>query len=665
MVDISATAAVDSVTTWWMPRDGLDRLIVLLRDDGRRVIGPTVRDAAIVYAEIASAADLPSGMQDEQAPGRYRLSPAPASTSERTFDFAASPTSWKTFTFPAIVPLRGARRDGNEIIAMESQREVAAMAFIGVRACDIAALRIHDDVLAKGPYVDADYEARRAGNLVVAVECARPSGTCFCSSMGTGPEVNAGFDLALTEVEDGFAVRAGSDVGNTLVDRLGLEVATGDQLRAAAQVPIGAREAMAGQIGVASEGLPGRLMQQLEAPGWAAVAERCLACTNCTMACPTCFCTSVSQTSDLLGAETESQREWASCFALDFARVAGGNFRPRVQDRYRQWLTHKFATWVDQFGTSGCVGCGRCITWCPVGIDVREELAAIAPVEAPSQPRLASPLEVAGPARYAIGVVTGIQPETSDTYTLAIDDLPDVVCQGAPGQFVMLELPGFSAVPISVSRYRRNGIDLTIRAAGASTRAIVSLRAGNQIGLRGPLGRGWPLVEVDGHDVIIVAGGIGLAPLRPLIDHCLAIRPRLGSVRVFYGARTPSDLLFLDEITTWRKRADIGIEVTVDRADASWTGSVGVVTQLFDRERLDVAQSTAFVCGPEKMMSASWLALAGRGIMPERVFLSMERHMECGIGLCGHCQLGPHFVCKDGPVFSRRELGQSLDVEGL
>lgn len=661
------TMAVERADTrhMWLSRQDLDRVIAHLREDGRRVIGPTVRDSAIVYQEITSARDLPVGIRDDQAPGRYRLLEAPSDETSRAFDFAASPTSWKTFTFPAIVPLRRSRRDGGEVVIVEPERDLTPMAFLGVRACDLAALRIHDDVLVGGPFVDEDYDARRSSAFIIAVECARPGSTCFCASMDTGPEVTAGFDLSLTELDDGFVVRAGSDAGREFIDRLGLGAAVAEQIEAAARVPLDARAVMAAQHGVTTAGLHDRLLERLDDEGWAAVAERCLACTNCTMACPTCFCTSVSQTSDLLGQDVASNREWASCFTLEFARVAGGNFRPRVQDRYRQWLTHKFATWIDQFGTSGCVGCGRCITWCPVGIDVREELAAIAPVE-PAAPPLAVPraLDPAS-ARYALGVVTAIEAETHDTFTLAVDDLPASVCHGAPGQFVMLELPGFSGVPISVSRYRETGIDLTIRAAGASTKAITTLRPGSQLGLRGPLGRGWPEEEVEGRDVVIVAGGIGLAPLRPFIEHCLAIRDTLGSLRVFYGARTPSDLLFTDELAAWRERDDIEIEVTVDRSDAAWTGPVGVVTQLFDRERLDANHSTAFICGPEKMMSAASLGLAGCGLMPERVFLSMERHMECGIGLCGHCQLGPYFICKDGPVFSRRELGSTFDVENL
>ncbi len=657
---------IDRTTRAWLPREGLDHLIALLREDGRMVIGPTVADAAIVYAEVDAGGDLPNGMVDEQAPGHYRISRDTDGSSHKSFDYASSPTSWKSYTFPSSVPIAKALRNGDQLSYEEVEHDAPRMAFLGVRACDLAALAVHDDVLSGGPYIDEDYADRRGKAFIVAVDCAKPSGTCFCASMGTGPEVSSGFDVALVELDDGYVARAGSDAGQQLLDRLALGAATSVQMHAAAGVGVEARATMSEQLGVTREGLRDRLMAQLESTGWDEVAERCLACTNCTMACPTCFCTDVKQTSDLLGTETVSERQWASCFTLDFARVAHGNFRPQVRDRYRQWLTHKFSTWVDQFGSYGCVGCGRCITWCPVGIDVRRALARIAPVKPPLE-GTQQPVPVsANPGRYSIGTVAEIWAETKNVYTLRLKDLPEAVCCGTPGQFLMLDLPGFSAVPISVSRYREGEIFLTIRTEGPTTRALASLRPGSQIGLRGPVGRGWPIEEAFGRDVVIVAGGIGLPPLRPLIDNILRSRGHFGRVRLYYGARTPTDLLYTEELKTWAARDDISVGVTVDRAQVgTWSGAVGVVTHLFDREPIDGSHTTAYICGPEKMMSATANALAGRGILPEHIFLSMERHMQCGIGLCGHCQMGKSFVCKDGPVFSRRELGESLDVEGL
>jgi NAD(P)H-flavin reductase len=405
-------------------------------------------------------------------------------------------------------------------------------------------------------------------------------------------------------------------------------------------------------------------MDQLDHPRWADVAERCLACANCTMVCPTCFCSSVALESDLDGATTRMERRWDSCFSGDFAKVAGGNFRPRRQDRYRQWLTHKFATWIDQFGTSGCVGCGRCITWCPVGIDVREELAAIAPPYESIGGTAATPV-VAGAANvFATGTIRSVAPETGDTSTLAIVPSDDALLAARPGQFVMVEQPGFPPLPISVSRVADGALWLTIRAAGPATAAAIALRPGAQLGLRGPLGRGWPIERAVGRDVVIVAGGIGLAPVRPIIDAVLRDRDRFRHLLLAYGARTPGDRLYTAEMATW---ADGGMVVNeiVDRAGPDWLGRVGIVTQLLDQRDWRDRPAAAFVVGPERMMQATVATLAERGIPRERIFVSLERHMQCGIGLCGHCQMGPFFICRDGPCFAVSELGDLFGREGI
>jgi NAD(P)H-flavin reductase len=240
------------------------------------------------------------------------------------------------------------------------------------------------------------------------------------------------------------------------------------------------------------------------------------------------------------------------------------------------------------------------------------------------------------------------------------------IASGRPGQFVMVTRPGLPAVPISISRYGRrpDTIELTIRAAGPATATITRLARGEELGLRGPLGRPWPADLAEGRDVVIVAGGLGLSPLRPLIDHVLANRERFGAVRLFYGARTPGDRAHRDDLARWSARGDIEVGVTVDRADPGWTGPVGVVTQLFDDAAWDGREAAAFVCGPERMMQAATRTLGDLGLAPERTFVSLERHMECGVGLCGHCQLGRFFVCRDGPVFSLAELGDDFTREG-
>jgi sulfhydrogenase subunit beta (sulfur reductase) len=645
------------VTPRFLPRADLDRLIARLAESGRTIIGPVLRDGALVYAPIQRADDLPLGWTDDQAPGTFRLRHDGA----RTFDVGPPAQGLKRFTYPATLPMAVANRDAAGTVSFEQTvADPPRLAFLGVRACEIAALLVQDRVLAAGPFVDEDYRARRAAAFVIAVQCTRAGGTCFCASMGTGPEVTAGHDIVLTELEGGFVAASGSEKGASILAALELEAATAEQV---AEAGSGVARARAQQgRPVATAGLRDRLMDQLDHPRWAEVADRCLACSNCTMVCPTCFCTSVGQSSDLDGSVTRTERRWDSCFTGDFARVAGGNFRPRRQDRYRQWLTHKFATWVDQFGTSGCVGCGRCITWCPVGIDVREELAAIAP---PYEPQLTElPVVAGGTTLFVPCTIRSVEPETPDTSTLAIVPGDDALLAARPGQFVMVQLPGHPPLPISISRVADGALWLTIRAAGAATGAIIGLRPGMQVGLRGPLGRGWPIERAVGRDVVIVAGGIGLAPLRPVIDAVRRDRDRFGSVLLAYGARTPADRLYVGELGAW---ADEGIEVLeiVDRAGPDWLGRVGIVTQLLDQRDWRDRPAAAFIVGPERMMEATVTTLAERGIGRDRIFVSLERHMQCGVGLCGHCQMGPFFICRDGPVFSIGELGDLFGREGL
>jgi sulfhydrogenase subunit beta (sulfur reductase) len=647
---------VAGVRPAFLRRDDLERLIALLQEGGRTVIGPTVRDGAIVLDAISGVADLPSGWTDEQAPGHYRLT---RSGSDRLFDYTVGPGGPKRYTFPPRAPLLTAGRSTAGAAAFDgASPDPPRLAFFGLRACEVAAMLVQDRVLAGGSFVDEDYRARRAAVVIVAVQCVRSGATCFCASMGTGPEVSEGHDLALTELDDGFVVDAGSALGQQLISRLPVEPATPVQLAAAVQ---GVAEARTQQVnGVVLDGLRDRLMDQLDNPRWAETADRCLACANCTMVCPTCFCTSVTLASDLDGRATELDRQWDSCFSEGFAKVAGGNFRLRRQDRYRQWLTHKFATWFDQFGSAGCVGCGRCITWCPVGIDVREELAVIAP---PYDQRAATSVVAGSPGSYAPATVRSVTPVTADTSTLQLEPADRGLLAARPGQFVMVEQPGFPPLPISVSRVADSALWLTIRAAGPATAAAIALRPGTQLGLRGPLGRGWPLERATGRDVVVVAGGIGLAPLRPLIDALLRDRDRFGEILLAYGARTPADQLFVDELPAWRE-AGMAVEEIVDRAGPEWLGRVGVVTSLLDQREFRSREAIAFVCGPERMMRATVSTLRERGIPRRRIFLSMERHMECGIGLCGHCQMGPYFICRDGPVFCVSEISE-LMREGI
>jgi sulfhydrogenase subunit beta (sulfur reductase) len=356
--------------------DGLHALVGVLRDRGYCVVGPTLRDNAIVYEEIASADELPAGWTEVQDAATYRVE---RRDDEARFGYPVGPHSWKRWLLPARVRLWQARRGDDGRTAFEEEPPPdRPFAFLGVRPCDLHAIAVQDRVFLEGAFVERDYAARRESAFLVAVNCGVPGGTCFCASMGTGPRAESGFDLALTELLQGghrFVVEAGSDRGAEIVGDLMGRAASPEDVGAALQVTHDAVALMGRHV--ESFDLRDLLARNVESPRFAATAERCLTCGNCTLVCPTCFCTSVDDVNSLTEDVAERVRRWDSCYSQQYSYIHGGSVRPSSRARYRQWLTHKFGTWVDQFGTSGCVGCGRCITWCPVGIDVTEELAAI------------------------------------------------------------------------------------------------------------------------------------------------------------------------------------------------------------------------------------------------------------------------------------------------
>ena len=356
-------------------RPGLQTLIDALIADGRTVIGPMVRDGAIVYDEITQISELPAGWGDEQKPGQYRLK---RRTDDALFGYVVGPNSWKRFLFPPVSVTWRAQitEDGAEVTPPPAPPRYA---FLGVRACELAAIAIQDRVLVHTAYPDRDYAARREAALFIAVNCSTPAATCFCTSMGTGPRVGAHHDLALTELLDGrrprFLVEIGSDRGAALLTKISAHDAVPTDREAAAAVWSAAAAGISKTL--PAEGIEEVLVRNLEHPRWDTVAARCLSCANCTMVCPTCFCADFREAGGLSPDQSEQHRTWASCFSVDHSQLHGGSMRYTARSRYRQWMTHKLSTWHEQFGTSGCVGCGRCISWCPVGIDITEEAATI------------------------------------------------------------------------------------------------------------------------------------------------------------------------------------------------------------------------------------------------------------------------------------------------
>ncbi|MGE0469009.1 MAG: 4Fe-4S dicluster domain-containing protein [Nitrospira sp.] len=355
-----------------LPRAGLQRLLDALSARGYRIVGPIVRDGSVVWETVRSVSDLPIGWRDQQEPGRYRLE---QTGSQKIFGVVHGPQSLKPFVFAPREPLLQITRSKDGFTASPTLPQLEKVAVIGARACDLAGLVIQDRIFMNETYRDPYYATRREGLFVIAVNCTRALATCFCASMETGPRAQRGYDLAVTEVDEQLLVESGSEAGRDILSTILVPAASDELISAAASSIHACAQSQIRQLDHSR--LPQALYEAHEHPRWDDVAGRCLACTNCTMVCPTCFCHTVEETPDLSHQDSAHARLWDSCFTQEHGYIHGKNIRPTIKDRYRMWLTHKLASWIDQFDTSGCVGCGRCITWCPVGIDLTEELQAL------------------------------------------------------------------------------------------------------------------------------------------------------------------------------------------------------------------------------------------------------------------------------------------------
>ncbi len=354
----------------FIPRADFHLLYSALTEAGYRVIGPVERDGAIVFSQLGGFDELPLGVREQASNGRYRLE---HTGGKRCFGWNTGPQGLKPWLFRPEQQLWRAEPTEDGLRFRESIPEATPLAVIGIRACDLAALKIQDQHFLHGAYRDPYYGAQREQLLLVAVNCARSADTCFCVSTGDGPEVTSGYDLLLDELDEGYLIRAGSERGSAILAALTLASASNEQLVAAkAQVDDAGKQ----QKQMPSEAQLMTLLASLESSRWQDIAERCLACGNCTLVCPTCFCSRQDAEPSLNG-EAGQVRRWDSCFSEQHSYAAGRVYRPQISQRYRQWLLHKLVTWQQQFGRSGCVGCGRCIAWCPVGIDLVDEAQAL------------------------------------------------------------------------------------------------------------------------------------------------------------------------------------------------------------------------------------------------------------------------------------------------
>lgn len=359
----------------FLPRRELEQLIQVLREEQYTVLGPTVAHDTVVIRPIQSVDELPYGVRDDQDGGHYRLVDGDP---ELCFEYVVGPDGPKRYLFPPELKLFDFHVSGDRFVLDAGPPDPPKMAFLGVRPCELAAVRVQDQVFGvaePGMFrceSESWYTQAREKALFIAVNCTRPGGTCFCASWGTGPAASEGFDLALTEIRSGFAVQVGSQRGRELLGRLRARKPTVAEVELVELKLQRACEQMGRRLETGD--VKGLLDHTLEHAEWDDVAQRCLSCGNCTMVCPTCFCCTVEDSTHLARETVTRTRYWESCYTHRFSYITTGPERNTIRGRYRHWLRHKLGTWWDQFGQSGCIGCGRCITWCPVGIDLTEEV---------------------------------------------------------------------------------------------------------------------------------------------------------------------------------------------------------------------------------------------------------------------------------------------------
>jgi sulfhydrogenase subunit beta (sulfur reductase) len=353
-------------------KEVFDIILSRLKEAGYQTIGPRVKNDTLVYEPIESLDQLPKGYVTQQEAGRFRLI---YTGHGRYFDLIPGAQSWKQFLFPPRLDLFTLKKNDQNWEVFTPPQETPNYAFIGVRACELAAIQIQDKAFLREDFTDPVYRARREKVFILAVNCLHPSGTCFCTSMGTGPRVKDGFDICVTELDDVFLLTIGSELARSLLIGIPFELASAFLLNNAERGLENAAQQMGRTLDISD--LPEMILDNLDNPYWQEIAKRCLSCTNCTQVCPTCFCWDATDQMNLGGTETHRERIWDSCFNPGYSYQAGGNTRPTIYSRYRQWLSHKMGTWKQQYGTFGCVGCGRCITWCPAEIDLTEEISAL------------------------------------------------------------------------------------------------------------------------------------------------------------------------------------------------------------------------------------------------------------------------------------------------
>ena len=613
----------------------------LIKDDSWNVIGVKSRGNKFAFATLESAEEL-------------RLD----------YDVTLLPP--KKYFFPQRETLFTYDLSGG--FSAKNPEETKPMVIIGVHPYDIVAL-LHMDEIFRETKSDPYYFKKREASIIIGVNIQKMSKWNFSSFMGCAA-IDYGYDLMLTDLGNRYAINVGSQKGEELLSKYAknITLALARDIQVAGQKKREVMNMSQQKFDFPPELIPELLKDSYGKSGfWEKHSEKCLACGSCVLVCPTCYCFDVKDNPDLSLEHGERIRTWDGCLLEDFAKIASGeNFRATRPTRYRHRYFKKGKYLFDRFGFVSCVGCGRCSSNClpdianPVNLfnDMYQESLNTGTQMATSAVQPDVNIQTEGNIDYVPKLATIIKkvPMTaSETlFEIRLDD--GLELGHKPGQFVEVSVFGIGEAPISLSSSptKKETFELCVRRLGNVTTKLHKLNVGDRIGIRGPFGNGFDAESLKGKDLLFIAGGLGIAPLRSLLNYVLDNRKDYGQIFLLYGCKEPKEMLFGDELLSLASREDVEFKSAANWCpeNETWTGSIGVITTLIPQVSFDPEKTIAILCGPPVMYKFVIADLKGRNVPDDHIIMSLERRMKCGVGKCGHCQINQIFVCKDGPVFN-------------
>ncbi len=617
----------------------------LIKDDSLNVIGVKSRGNKFAFGPLESAEEL-------------RLD----------YDVTLLPP--KKYFFPQRETLF--TYDLSDGFSAKNPEEPQPMVLVGVHPYDIVAL-LHMDEIFRETKSDPYYFKKRDAAIIIGVNIQKMSKWNFSSFMGCAA-IDYGYDLMLTDLGNRYAINVGSQKGEDLLSKYAKNVtlALARDIQIAGQKK---REVMAmsqQKFDFPPELIPELLKDSYGKSGfWESHSEKCLACGSCVLVCPTCYCFDVKENLDLSLEQGERIRTWDGCLLEDFAKIASGeNFRATRPTRYRHRYFKKGKYMFDTFGFISCVGCGRCSSNClpdianPVNLfnDMYHENQSLGVQMATSAVQPEVNIQTEGNIDFVPRLATIIKkvPMTSmeTLFEIKLDDGSEL--KHKPGQFVEVSAFGIGEAPISLSSSptKKETFEVCVRRLGNVTTKLHRLNVGDKVGIRGPFGNGFDVDSLKGKDLLFIAGGLGIAPLRSLINYVLDNRKDFGRVYLLYGCKEPKEMLFGDELGSIASKENVEFKPTVDRCPESgvWEGNIGVITTLIPQVSFDPEKTLAILCGPPVMYKFVIADLKKRSVPDDHIIMSLERRMKCGVGKCGHCQINQIYVCKDGPVFNYSKI---------